>query len=197
MSDMVKKYVPFAGIIAAVFFLVPMIFMADAIRPFNSIAYLFVFPVTAIVCSMLYCSKYGMDFLFALIAPIIFIPVMFIFKGGFTLESIILLIAYLVSGILGLFLGDIVLGDKRREQEKVAEAETEEMMLAAKRRDEENRARREAEAGKSDTSKPKASYESDDDDDFDYSKYVSDIDKGTDDELEDILSEYGSSKRSF
>ena len=60
-------------------------------------------------------------------------------------------------------------------------------MLEAKRRDEIEREKREK----------NESSQSYDDDDFDYDKYMSDIDKpvnATDAEIDDILSEYGTGK---
>ena len=118
---------------------------------------------------------------------------MLIYNGGFHLTNIILLVAYLISGIFGLFVGDIAFGDKRKKAEAEAEAEAEERLLAAKRRNEEfvNEKAAEAEAPKAVETK----YDlNDDDDDFDYSKYAS-TDKVTDEsEIDDILNEFGSSK---
>ena len=114
---------------------------------------------------------------------------MLIYYGGFNLPNIILLFVYLVSGIFGLFLGDMVLGDKRKKQEEAEKAKAEELMLKAKRRDE---AVREKMAQKS------SSYDAYDDfeDDFDYDSYLSDIDRtdtsSIESEIDDILSEYGS-----
>ena len=88
-----------------------------------------------------YCSKHGLDFLFALIAPIIYLPSMLIYNGGFSSSTLstnlILLVVYLVAGIFGLFLGDLAFGDKRRQKEKAEQEEAEEMLLEAKRREKE------------------------------------------------------------
>lgn len=118
---------------------------------------------------------------------------MFLYYGGFNITNIILLVVYLISGIFGLFVGDIALGDKRRKREEQEKAKAEEMMLEAKRRDEqeiEKITRRQS--GPDDTSTGK-----DFDDDFDFDNYVSDIDRSpsqsTEDEIDDILNEYGSS----
>lgn len=188
MNSMIKKYVPYAAAIFAVYLIVPLLFRNAATRNYVSVAFFFIFPGTAIISSAVYCSKHGLDFLFALIAPIAFIPSMLIYYGGFApdciLFNLMLLAVYLVSGIFGLFLGDIALGDKRREKEEREKAETEEFMLEAKRRDDIEKEKREQETA--------SSY-----DDFDYDKYLSDIDKSTvskDDEIDDILKEYGSSK---
>lgn len=184
MNSMVKKYLPYAVTIFAIYFITPLLFQNDATKHFMSIEWYFIFPGTAIASSAIYCSKYGLDFLFALIAPIAYIPSMLIYHGGFNLHNIILLAVYLVAGIFGLFVGDIALSDKRRKKEAEEKAEAEALMLEAKRRDEIEREKRE-------------SSQSYDDDDFDYDKYMSDIDKpvsATDAEIDDILSEYGTGK---
>ena len=54
MKDMIKRYVPFAAIILAVYLLVPLIFLSDAISTFSPVAYYFVFPAVAIICSAIY-----------------------------------------------------------------------------------------------------------------------------------------------
>jgi hypothetical protein len=188
MSGLIKKYLPYALIIFAVFLIVPIFFANKTMENFFGIALYFIFLVTTVACSAIYCSKHGLDFLFALITPAIYIPIMFIYYGGFNLPNIILLFVYLASGIFGLFLGDLLLGDKRKQQEEAEKAEAEKLMLKAKRRDEAVRERR----AKKDS--PSTSYN--DDDDFDYNKYLSDIDRDYSDsiesEIDDILSEYGS-----
>lgn len=187
MESMIKKYMPYAVTIFAIFLIVPLLFRNPATSNFVSIAFYFIFPATAIVSSALYCSKHGLDFLFALITPVIYIPIMFIYYGGFNLANIILLFVYLVSGIFGLFLGDMVLGDKRKQQEKAEQAEAEELMLRAKRRDEAVRER---------MAKKESPSTYTDDDDFDYDRYLSDIDRSPanslESEIDDILNEYGS-----
>ena len=187
MNGMIKKYLPYAVTIFAIYLITPLLFRNPAMQNFVSIAFYFVFPGTAIASSAIYCSKHGLDFLFALIAPIAYIPSMLIYYGGFNLPNISLLAVYLVSGIFGLFVGDIALGDKRRQKEAEEKAEAEALMLEAKRRDEIEREKREK----------NESSQSYDNDDFDYEKYISDIDKpvtATDAEIDDILSEYGSNR---
>lgn len=189
MESMIKKYMPYAITILAIFLIVPLLFRNPATSNLVPVAFYFIFPATAIISSAIFCSKHGLDFLFALVTPVIYIPTMLIYYGGFNLPNIILLFVYLVSGIFGLFLGDMVLGDKRKKQEEAEKAKAEELMLKAKRRDE---AVREKMAQKS------SSYDAYDDfeDDFDYDSYISDIDKtdtnSIESEIDDILSEYGS-----
>ena len=189
MESMIKKYMPYAITILAIFLIVPLLFRNPATSNLVPGAFYFIFPATAIISSAIFCSKHGLDFLFALVTPVIYIPTMLIYYGGFNLPNIILLFVYLVSGIFGLFLGDMVLGDKRKKQEEAEKAKAEELMLKAKRRDE---AVREKMAQKS------SSYDAYDDfeDDFDYDSYLSDIDRtdtsSIESEIDDILSEYGS-----
>ena len=124
MSGLIKKYLPYALIIFAVFLIVPIFFANKTMENFFGIALYFIFLVTTVACSAIYCSKHGLDFLFALIAPIAFLFTMIIYCGGFSnITNIILLGVYLVAGIFGLFLGDLALetkGTKRnsRKDEK-------------------------------------------------------------------------------
>ncbi len=193
MNGTLKKYMPYAVTIFAIFLIVPMLFKSEMTAKLYPVALYFIFPGTAIVSSALFCAKYGLDFLFALIAPIAFIPSMLLHYGGFSsgavLANIMLIAMYLVAGIFGLFVGDIALGDKRRRKEDKEKAEAEEFMLEAKRRDEREKEKR--------AQKESPSYENDDDD-FDYDKYLSDMDKpvnASDAEIDDILSEFGSNRR--
>lgn len=213
MSDMVKKYVPYAVIIFVVYMLLPLIFLPAAMQKFSPIAYDCVFPLTAIGCAAHYCSKYGLDFLFALIAPIIYLPSMLIYNGGFSSNTLstnlILLVVYLVAGIFGLFLGDLAFGDKRRQKEKAEQEETEEMLLEARRREKKEletmtkssrkpernphkQERRPSKPARRPAPAPQRTVK-DDTDDFDYDKYLSDIDRKQDpneSEIDDILNEY-------
>lgn len=219
MKDTVKKYLPYGVVIFAIYLIVPLFFRNDALSNFAGIAWYFVFPATAAVAAAIYCSKYGLDFLFSLIAPIFYLPSMFLYYGGINIENILLLVVYLVAGMFGLFVGDIALGDKRRQREEQEKAEAEEMLLEAKRRDERERERMSdldgLTTGDKQSSKkvaPKrqpytkqssnahgahtvqATKAKPEDDDFDYNKYLSDIDKRTavnEAEIDDILSEYG------
>lgn len=213
MSDMIKKYVPYVVIVFVVYMLLPLIFIPAAMQKFSPVAYDCIFPLTAIGCAAHYCSKHGLDFLFALIAPIIYLPSMLIYNGGFssgTLSTnLILLVVYLVSGIFGLFLGDLAFGDKRRQKEKAEQQETEEMLLEARRREKQELETMTKSSRKTEKkphrqerrpSKParraapvQQETVKDIDDDFDYDKYLSAIDRKQDSsesEIDDILNEY-------
>ncbi len=204
MTGMIKKYLPYAIVIFAVFLFVPLIFISDSMQKYSAIAYYFILLLTQVVCSAVYCAKHGLDFLFTLIAPIAFLFTMMIYAGGFSNPTnIILLFVYLISGIFGMFLGDLAFGDARRKQEKKEKQAAEELLLQAKRRDEREKQKMESEsrgnrvraaeagsrgarraANNSERVKP-APAKSYDDDDFDYDKYMSDIDKMLDEIDED------------
>lgn len=218
MKDTVKKYMPYAVVIFAVYIIVPLFFRNAALANFSGIALYFIFPATAVVAAAIYCSKHGLDFLFSLIAPVFYLPSMFIYGGGIKLGNILLLAVYLVAGMFGLFVGDIALGDKRRQREEQEKAEAEKMLLEAKRRDERERERMSdlegLTTGDRSSSKKAASkrqayskqssnvhsthtaqpQKETSDDDFDYDKYMADIDRRTaasEAEIDDILSEFG------
>ena len=197
MTAMIKKYLPYAIIIFAVFLLVPLIFISEPMQKFSAVGYYFILLMTQVVCSAVYCAKHGLDFLFTLM----------IYAGGFSNPTnIILLVVYLIAGIFGLFLGDLAFGDARRKQEKKEKQAAEELLLQAKRRDEREkqrmaeeseRPRRREQASRAQrsshgsrgahaartadraprASEKRASSPRDIDDDFDYDKYMSDIDR--------------------
>ena len=192
MAGMIKKYLPYAIVIFAVYLLVPLIFISEPMQKFSPVCYYFILLMTQVVCSAVYCAKHGLDFLFTLIAPIAFLFTMMIYAGGFgNPTNIILLVVYLISGIFGLFLGDLAFGDARRKQKKKKKQAAEELLLQAKRRDErekqrmanENaRTRRAENVQRASNDEVRSTSRSNiDDDDFDYDKYMSDIDKMLDD----------------
>lgn len=186
MKGLIKKYLPYAIIIFAVFILVPLLFLpGTALSKYSPVAFYFILLTTAVVTSAVYCAKHGIDFLFTLMAPIAFLFTM-IYSGGFRVTNLILLFVYLVAGIFGQFLGDLAFGDERRKKEKHEQAEQEKLMLRAKRRDEREKQRMEREAREErahvserydvdyEEDEPKSEFEQDD---FDYDKYMADIDR--------------------
>ncbi len=187
MNGIVKKYLPYAIVIFAVFILVPLLFLEGGpMGRFAPVAFYFILLTTAVVTSAVYCAKHGIDFLFTLIAPIAFMITM-IYSGGFRVTNLILLFVYLIAGIFGQFLGDLAFGDERRKKEKQEQAEQEKLMLRAKRRDERFRMEQEERAEKHADERYDVDYDekktaSIDDDDFDFDKYMSDIDRMLDED---------------
>lgn len=184
MNGIIKKYLPYAIVIFAVFLLVPLIFIKGGpLGKFWPVAFYFILLTTAVVTSAVYCAKNGIDFLFTLMAPIAFLFTM-IYSGGFIGTNLILLFVYLVAGIFGQFLGDLAFGDERRKKERQEQAEQEKLMLRAKRRDEREKLRMERESRemREQSAKRAIRYDydyTDNGDDFDYDKYMSDIDRRT------------------
>ena len=185
MNGIIKKYLPYAIVIFAVFLLVPLIFIRSGpLGKFWPVAFYFILLTTAVITSAVYCAKHGIDFLFTLIAPIAFLFTM-MYSGWFSATNLILLFVYLVAGIFGQFLGDLAFGDERRKKEKQEQAEQEKLMLRAKRRDEREKQRMEREAREQreyaaeryDYAEDEDSVSSVDDDDFDFDKYMADIDR--------------------
>ncbi|HCA05189.1 MAG TPA: hypothetical protein DEO32_04750 [Ruminococcaceae bacterium] len=198
MKSLVKKYLPYAAVILVVFLIVPLFFTGKDKGGFTPVLYYFIFLITTVACATVFSAKNGLDFLFALIAPIAFLFTMFIYLGGFSLFSVILLVLYLVAGVFGLFLGDLVFGEERHKKEKQDQKKAEEVLLRAKRRDEResrriNRENAVASAPRAASESPQNEKSSEevsaavsapsvDDDDFDYDKYMSDIDRLLEDE---------------
>ncbi len=191
MNGIIKRYLPYAIIIFAVFLLVPLLFLPGTpLAKYSPVAFYFILLTTAVVTSAAYCAKHGIDFLFTLMAPIAFLFTM-IYSGGFRATNLILLFVYLVAGIFGQFLGDLAFGDDRRKKEKQDQAEQEKLMLRAKRRDERERKRMESEAEGEEHIAERYDVDYDEepsstmnDDDFDYDKYMADIDKMLDEDSE-------------
>ncbi len=171
MNGLIKKYLPYAIVIFAVFLLVPLLFIkGSALEKYSPVAFYFILLTTAVVTSAIYCAKHGIDFLFTLMAPIAFLFTM-IYSGGFRATNIILLFVYLIAGIFGQFLGDLAFGDERRKKEKQERAEQEKLMLRAKRE------RRPAHYAEDNTKSASGGGTSIDDVNSDFDKYMADIDR--------------------
>lgn len=189
MNGLVKKYLPYAIVIFAVFLIVPLFFLKGGpLGNFWAVPFYFILLSTAVIASAIFCAKNGIDFLFTLIAPIAFLFTM-IYSGGFSGTNLILLFVYLIAGIFGQFLGDLAFGDERRKKEKREQEEQEKLMLRAKRRDEREKQRmaqgekyNDYSDLKEDKEEPSRSRSKLDDDDFDYDKYMADIDRMLDDD---------------
>lgn len=119
MQNFIKRYVPYAIITGAIYLLLPLIFLPYGFldQKFTPMVYDVVFPLTAVVCAVIYARKYGIDFFFSLVAPVLYIPSMLIYNG-ISMNNIIFVAIYLVSSIFGLFVGDMFFGSKNREPEE-------------------------------------------------------------------------------
>ena len=114
-----KAFLPYIIIIGLVYLLVPALLFVGS----DAISYLVligVLPLTAGICCAHYAMHKENDFWLCLVAPIFFIPAMFlypIFRSG-ALIALIYLVSYLLCGYLGLTIGDILAGSKGRGKKR-------------------------------------------------------------------------------
>lgn len=114
MKKLIKQYLPFAVIIAFIYLVTPMFFHSD--ERFHPLAYQFAFPATALLSGLAYSWKRGVDFTFPLIAPIIYIGSVLIYSHFY--HWAIYVFIYLIVGMLGCFIGDMVYKNNLREKQK-------------------------------------------------------------------------------
>ncbi|MCH5299023.1 MAG: hypothetical protein J1E96_04595 [Ruminococcus sp.] len=105
MINLAKRYLPFALIFAAMYLVLPIFFQGENYR-YDAIEYQFLFPATALVSGLVYSWRHGVDFTFPLIAPIIYIGSVLIYSHYY--HWIIYVFIYLIVGMLGCFIGDMV-----------------------------------------------------------------------------------------
>jgi len=111
------NYIPYAIILAALYLLLPMLFRSTSKDIYSIFLYDVIFPGTTVICAVHYSWKHGLDFIFAVISPILYLPSMLIYNRSDP-NGFIFLMIYLVCGILGTFIGDIVYSEERRKKEK-------------------------------------------------------------------------------
>ena len=104
-----KAFLPYIIIIGIVYLIVPALLFVGS----DFVSYLVligILPLTAAGCCAYYSMKKENDFWLCLVAPIFFIPAMFlypIFRSG-ALIALIYLVSYLLCGYLGLTIGVLV-----------------------------------------------------------------------------------------
>ncbi len=117
MWNLAKKYIPFALVFALFYLVMPIFFQGENYK-YDAIEYQFVFPGVALLSGFIYSWKRGVDFTFPLIAPIIYIGSVLIYKHFY--HWAIYVFIYLIVGMLGSFIGDMVyknnLQEKKRKQ---------------------------------------------------------------------------------
>ena len=115
MKNIIKKYLPFAIVIALIYLVKPIFFQGENYK-YDAIEYQFVFPGTALLSGFIYSWKRGVDFTFPLIAPIIYIGSVLIYSHYY--HWAIYVFIYLIVGMLGSFIGDMVYKNNLREKER-------------------------------------------------------------------------------
>ena len=116
-----KSFLPYIIIIGVVYLIVPALLFINS----DAVAYIILIgllPLTALLCCAHYSMKKENDFFLSLVAPVFFLPAMFIYPIAreSLLKAIIYLIAYFLCGYLGLTIGDILAnrGKKKKPAEK-------------------------------------------------------------------------------
>lgn len=117
MKKLIKRYLIFAAVIAVIYLGMPIFFQGENYK-YDAIEYQFVFPATALISGLVYSWKRGVDFTFPLIAPIIYIGSVLIYSHYY--HWAIYVFIYLIVGMLGCFIGDMVyknnIEQKKKEQ---------------------------------------------------------------------------------
>ena len=113
MEKKLKAFLPYIIVIGVVYLLVPALVLigSDAV---SYIVLIGLLPLTPMLCCAHYSMNKESDFLLTLVAPIFFIPAMFLYRIAQTdfLKAVIYLIAYFLCGYLGLTIGDILANRK-------------------------------------------------------------------------------------
>lgn len=115
MLKLAKRYLPFAIIIALIYLLMPLFFQGKNYK-YDAIEYQFLFPATSLLAGLIYTWRYGMDFTFPLVAPIIYMGSAIIHSHYY--HWMIYVFIYLIVGMLGCFMGDMVYKNKLEQQRR-------------------------------------------------------------------------------
>ena len=117
MKKLFKRYIVFVLIIALIYLGMPIFFQGENYK-YDAIEYQFIFPATPLILGLVFSWKRGLDFTFPLIAPIIYIGSVLIYSHWY--HWIIYVFIYLIVGMLGCFIGDMVyknnIEQKKKEQ---------------------------------------------------------------------------------
>ena len=115
MWNLIKRYLGFGIVIAFIYLVMPIFVQGENYR-YDAIEYQFVFPATALLSGLAFSWKRGVDFTFPLIAPIIYIASVLIYSHYY--HWAIYVFIYLIVGMLGCFIGDMVYKNNLEEKER-------------------------------------------------------------------------------
>lgn len=115
MLNIIKRYIPYGIVIALIYLVMPIFFQGENYK-YDAIEYQFVFPATALLSGVIFSWKRGVDFTFPLIAPIIYIGSVLIYSHFYHWHIYVFI--YLIVGMLGSFIGDMVYKNTAREKER-------------------------------------------------------------------------------
>ncbi len=118
-----KSFLPYIIIIAAVYLFSPAlltIFSKNQTSPLTYIILIGALPLTVFFCCFHYAYKKENDFFLSLVAPIIFVPSMFLYRlfNYSWITSLIYLISYFICGYIGLILGEMLAKNKKNSKGK-------------------------------------------------------------------------------
>jgi len=118
LEKKLKGFLPYIIIIGVAFLLLPILFHVFGNKvAINNIILMIVFPLITVGCNFHYTYKNNTDYMMMAIAPVLFIPSMFLY-GIFSyspMNAIIFLIAYFVCGYIGSIVGEIAKGKKSKQ----------------------------------------------------------------------------------
>ncbi len=120
MLNIIKRYIPYGIVIALIYLVMPIFFQGENYK-YDAIEYQFVFPATALLSAVIFSWKRGVDFTFPLIAPIIYIGSVLIYSHFYHWHIYVFI--YLIVGMLGSFIGDMVYKNTAREKERKKKAD--------------------------------------------------------------------------
>ncbi len=115
MKKLIKPYIIFALIFAVIYLGMPIFFQGENYK-YDAIEYQVVFPATALISGLVYSWKRGVDFTFPLIGPIIYIGSVLIYSHYY--HWAIYVFIYLIVGMLGCFIGDMVYKNNIEQKKK-------------------------------------------------------------------------------
>ena len=108
LEKKLKEFLPYIIVIAVIYLVVPALLFINS----DAVAYIVligILPLTALLCCAHYSMKKKNDLALAFIAPLFFLPAMFLYPIASTslINALIYLAAYFLCGYLGLTIGDI------------------------------------------------------------------------------------------
>ncbi|MBQ8860760.1 MAG: hypothetical protein IJ015_05455 [Ruminococcus sp.] len=121
LEKKLKEFLPYIIIIGIIYLFVPAILvLTKSSGSFNQIIYIGLFPSTALLCNYHYGYKKANDILLALVAPILYIPSMLLYRNHIDslLNCIIFLVSYFICGYIGLSLGEMHRKSKNKSDKK-------------------------------------------------------------------------------
>ena len=137
LEKRLKEFLPYIIVIGIIYLLVPALLFMNT----DFAAYLVligILPLTALGCCAHYSYKKKNDLLLAFVAPLFFLPAMFLYPIAreSLLKGVIYLAAYFLSGYLGLAIGDILSNRGKSKGSKDSKDETRTAETRAERRSE-------------------------------------------------------------